>query len=377
MNQKTLANFFLAFLFLAITAQVPLLRAAQLINVNTADQASLETLNGVGPSKAQAIISYRTQNGPFAKIEDIMNVSGIGTATFNNIKDYITVGDNGVPPAQTAATSSIETQTQAQSQTQAAGAGPPTLTARITTDGRVMAGGGSYFSAVAYGTESLPLPNARFVWNFGDGATAEGAKVFHVYSYPGRYAVSATSAYNYSAGLDRVTVEAARAAVSLEAPGDGSLIIRNLSKTDLNIGLWLLGDSGKSFVIPEDTLVLAGEGVRFTAVITGLGGTRAAELLYPNGALAAAATVSADSPLRGERIVAVTTARPVAVPEPEGEVLGTSTPVAPPAQKNSSVLWLSLGALAVLLVGGVAGVRYLERRPRGETSPTAEEFEIE
>ena len=63
------------------------------ININTADKTSLMSLPGIGEVKSQAIIDYRTTNGPFSQIEDIQNVSGIGPVTFENIKDLITVGD--------------------------------------------------------------------------------------------------------------------------------------------------------------------------------------------------------------------------------------------------------------------------------------------
>ena len=62
-----------------------------LININTASKEQLDTLNGIGSVKAQAIIDYRNQNGNFSKIEDILNVSGIGDTVFAKIKDYITV----------------------------------------------------------------------------------------------------------------------------------------------------------------------------------------------------------------------------------------------------------------------------------------------
>jgi len=65
----------------------------ELININTADLAALDTLPGIGPAIAQRIIDYRTSNGPFDVIESIMNVSGITQATFDDIKDLITVGD--------------------------------------------------------------------------------------------------------------------------------------------------------------------------------------------------------------------------------------------------------------------------------------------
>jgi competence protein ComEA len=62
------------------------------VNINTASQPELETLPGIGPAIAERIITYRETNGPFALIEDIQNVSGIGPATFEEIKDLITVG---------------------------------------------------------------------------------------------------------------------------------------------------------------------------------------------------------------------------------------------------------------------------------------------
>ena len=62
------------------------------VNINTADIEELQTLSGIGETRALAIISYRETNGAFERIEDIMNVSGIKTALFNTIKDDITVG---------------------------------------------------------------------------------------------------------------------------------------------------------------------------------------------------------------------------------------------------------------------------------------------
>lgn len=61
------------------------------VNINTAGVEELDTLPGIGPATAQSILDYRDANGPFATIEDIMNVSGIGPAKFGQIKDLITV----------------------------------------------------------------------------------------------------------------------------------------------------------------------------------------------------------------------------------------------------------------------------------------------
>ncbi len=62
------------------------------VNINTADVPALMTLSGIGESKAEAIIAYREEKGPFTVIEDIMLVGGIKSSLFDRIKDDITVG---------------------------------------------------------------------------------------------------------------------------------------------------------------------------------------------------------------------------------------------------------------------------------------------
>jgi competence protein ComEA len=73
-----------ALLFAALLAYTGL--AFAVVNINSASKEQLETLDGVGPVKAQAIIDYRKKNGPFKTVEDIKKVNGIGDATFNSIK---------------------------------------------------------------------------------------------------------------------------------------------------------------------------------------------------------------------------------------------------------------------------------------------------
>ncbi len=62
------------------------------VNINTASAEELESLPHIGPTRAEQIIAYREENGPFAHIEDIQNISGIGPATYQDLAPLITVG---------------------------------------------------------------------------------------------------------------------------------------------------------------------------------------------------------------------------------------------------------------------------------------------
>lgn len=67
--------------------------AAAVVNINTADAASLETLPGIGAGKAAAIVQYRDENGPFSAVADLQNVDGIGEVTLEKLKDKVSVGE--------------------------------------------------------------------------------------------------------------------------------------------------------------------------------------------------------------------------------------------------------------------------------------------
>ena len=72
-------------------APKPTATVAAPVNLNTATAEQLATIPGVGPKMAERIIDYRQKNGGFKKIEDLMNVSGVGEKSFLKMKPLITV----------------------------------------------------------------------------------------------------------------------------------------------------------------------------------------------------------------------------------------------------------------------------------------------
>ncbi|MFJ5964799.1 helix-hairpin-helix domain-containing protein [Bacillus sp. NPDC093026] len=64
---------------------------SQSVNVNQADATELQTVNGIGPAKAEAIIAYREEHGEFQQIDDLRKISGFGEKTVERLKDQLTV----------------------------------------------------------------------------------------------------------------------------------------------------------------------------------------------------------------------------------------------------------------------------------------------
>lgn len=79
----------LAGLCLAFASSVAF--AADPVNVNAADAEALQSLNGVGPATAEAIIEEREANGPFASVEELVRVDGIGETTMERLREAVTV----------------------------------------------------------------------------------------------------------------------------------------------------------------------------------------------------------------------------------------------------------------------------------------------
>ena len=66
------------------------------VNINTAEEAQLETLPGIGPALARRIVEYREEKGPFLFLYELMNVEGIGSSTYEGLRELITLEDEPI-----------------------------------------------------------------------------------------------------------------------------------------------------------------------------------------------------------------------------------------------------------------------------------------
>jgi comEA protein len=75
-------------------------KPATIVNLNTASATELEALPGIGAKVAARIVEYRTKKGPFRKIEELMNVQGIGEKSFLKLRAQLSVGAAAAAPTQ-------------------------------------------------------------------------------------------------------------------------------------------------------------------------------------------------------------------------------------------------------------------------------------
>ncbi|MBI2100307.1 MAG: helix-hairpin-helix domain-containing protein [Candidatus Vogelbacteria bacterium] len=248
------------------------------VNINTAGSEELKTLNGIGLVKATAIIEYRTIHGPFSKIEDITNVSGIplGGKTFDDIKDYITVDANdtkvelspassgGISDGGTGSTYSSPSDLSVMEESS-------NLSVNIGRERLLATGSRILFRATAKGLSKSETANVDYYWNFGDGSASRGQGVYHTYTYPGLYNVLMDLTQGEQEAVARTTVRVTDPEIKLSDVvliNQPAVELKNLAGTEVNLGEWRLVSGKQIMVLPTDTIIAKGGAIAIPFVAT-------------------------------------------------------------------------------------------------------------
>jgi hypothetical protein len=264
----------------------------------------------------------------------------------------------------------------------------PQLFADAGGDRTVIVGADTEFDGRAYNRDDQLLEKVRFLWNFGDGSTAEGPAVLHHFEYPGRYAVILAAAAEKESMVDKVIVTAEPARLSFAVNADGSVTIENRAGRDLDLSRWLVRSFLQVFTLPEHTIILAGAQMRIPKQTLKFVAGLQTELAYPNGVVALRANESSVQPSSQQTVAPVVAsgrsqaskaapqaARPNA-PAPKTPLVAVQTAEAAdavekaetaeePAMRNVAAAsvsaplywWLALAALIALGAGALVYIR--------------------
>jgi hypothetical protein len=282
----------------------------------------------------------------------------------------------------------------------------PTLFADAGDDRAVIVGADTEFDGRAYNRDREEVDHVRFMWNFGDGSTAEGSSVMHHYEYPGLYAAVLSIAQNRTAVIDKIIVEADPARLSFTTIPDGSVAIGNQDSRELDLSGWIVRAFGRTFILPEHSILLKGSSLHISQKTLDFFSGPETELDYPNGVLAlkanastpgaptvtaapapsivAPAAISAEDPELADAAVASTskdTPEPVASAEevvetPIASATSSLAETAAAASATGGAWYWWLGPIAIVaVVGGV--LVWVRRMKAGEWDIVEETPEAE